>query len=443
MGMSPLQSDRPLIVYLDFKSPYAYLAIAPTVEMARELGVAVDWRPFVLDIPSYLGSARLDQSGKVVEQARTAEQWSGVKYAYFDCRRYAALRGITVRGTVKIWDTNLAAVGMLWAKRQGDRVLERYIDAVYLPFWKRELDVEDPAVIRQTLAATGADTAGFDTYARGPGAAENQELQQAAFAAGIFGVPSYVVQGQLYFGREHLPRIRWHLAGEQGPAPDIAYEGPRAAAGALAAAAAAASTLQVCIDFKSPHSYLAVAPTLALAARLGVAIDWQPKLTPALKRPDLLGSGAAGAAGADEDRGTRHRRLRAAYLAADLARYAPHPLGDVHANFDASIAAMGILWLRERAPARVDDYVRRTFARYWRDGLAIDLEGVHRVMADAGIAAAGFADYVGGSGSAALRACEHDLGSQGVVGTPTYLLADEPFLGRQHLPLLEARLTRF
>jgi 2-hydroxychromene-2-carboxylate isomerase len=432
--MSPLQSDRPLIVYLDFKSPYAYLAIGPTVEMARELGVAVDWRPFVLDIPSYLGSARLDQTGKVVEQARTAEQWSGVKYAYFDCRRYAALRGITVRGTVKIWDTNLAAVGMLWAKRQGDEVLERYIDAVYLPFWKRELDVEDPAVIRRTLAAAGADTAGFDTYARGPGAAENQALQQAAFAAGIFGVPSYVVNGQLYFGREHLPRIRWHLGGEQGPAPDIAYEGPPAAAGDLADAAAPAPTLQVCIDFKSPQSYLAVAPTLALAARLGVAIDWQPKLTASLKRPPP--------AGADEDRGTRHRRLRAAYLAGDLARYAPHPLDDVHANFDAGIAAMGILWLRERAPARVDDYVQRTFARYWRDGLAIDLEGVHRVMADAGMDAGGFADYVRGAGSAALQACERALGSLGVVGTPTYLLADEPFLGRQHLPLLEARLRR-
>lgn len=96
---------RALAVYIDFKSPYAYLAVEPTRRLARELGINVDWVPFVLDIPSYLGSARLDKSGEVADQSRSANQWSMVKYAYFDCRRYASLRGQTIRGTVKIWST--------------------------------------------------------------------------------------------------------------------------------------------------------------------------------------------------------------------------------------------------------------------------------------------------------------------------------------------------
>ncbi|MFU8815803.1 MAG: DsbA family protein [Pseudomonadales bacterium] len=435
--MNPLQSARPLIVYLDFKSPYAYLAVRPTMAMARELGIAIDWRPFVLDIPSYLGSAKLDQSGRVVEQQRSAEQWSGVKYAYFDCRRYASLDGLTVRGTVKIWDTNLVAVGMLWARQQGDAILERYIHGVYAPFWKRQLDVEDSAVIQQMLTAAGAEVSGFESYARGPGAAENAALQQAAFSAGIFGVPSYVVGGQLYFGREHLPRIRWHLDGEQGPAPDIGYVLPeQMLTGAGGEGAASDRSLEVCIDFKSPQSYLAVAPTLALAAELGIAVDWQPKLAAALKRP------AAPAAG--DDRGTAHRRLRAAYLAADLARYAPHPLADVHADFDASVAAMGLLWLRRRSPAAVDDYVQRTFVRYWRHGLAIDtVAAVVQVLTELGIDGSDFAGFASGPGPAALQASERALGARGVMATPTYLLGDEPFLGRQHLPLLRARLTGY
>ena len=105
--------DRALTVYIDFKSPYAYLAVEPTRRLAEELGITIDWQPFVLDIPSYLGSAKLDTSGKVAEASRSQDQWSGVKYAYYDCRRYANLRGMTIRGTVKIWDTNLAATGML------------------------------------------------------------------------------------------------------------------------------------------------------------------------------------------------------------------------------------------------------------------------------------------------------------------------------------------
>jgi 2-hydroxychromene-2-carboxylate isomerase len=45
-----------LTVYIDFKSPYAYLAIEPTRRLAKELQIEVDWYPFVLDIPSYLGN---------------------------------------------------------------------------------------------------------------------------------------------------------------------------------------------------------------------------------------------------------------------------------------------------------------------------------------------------------------------------------------------------
>ena len=103
--MQPLASDAPLIVCIDVKSPYAYFALEPTRQMLLETGVLADWRPFVLDIPSYLGTAKIGPSGAVQAQRLSASQWSGVKYAYFDCRRYANLYGQTLRGTQKIWDT--------------------------------------------------------------------------------------------------------------------------------------------------------------------------------------------------------------------------------------------------------------------------------------------------------------------------------------------------
>ena len=55
-----------LKLYFDYKSPYAYLAIDPTRAMAASVGVAIDWRPFTLDIPSYLGSAKLDKKPVVI-----------------------------------------------------------------------------------------------------------------------------------------------------------------------------------------------------------------------------------------------------------------------------------------------------------------------------------------------------------------------------------------
>jgi 2-hydroxychromene-2-carboxylate isomerase len=222
-GFDPFTSDRPLIVYIDYKSPYAFVAVRPTTELAAELGIAIDWRPLTLDIPSYLGSARLDDKGKVVESQRSPGQWNAVRYAYRDARRYAALNGLEVRGTTKIWDTALAGMGLLWAKAQGDAVLARYTELTYTRFWQRALDVEDVLVVQDVLAEAGADPRGFASHALGDGRADYDAMQRQIFDAGIFGVPGYVIEGEYFFGREHLPRIRWMLAGRVGRSPDVAY----------------------------------------------------------------------------------------------------------------------------------------------------------------------------------------------------------------------------
>src|SRR5262249_51925956 len=160
-----------------------------------------------LDIPSFAGSARLDRDDRVVESDRSATQWMGVKYAYKDARRYGALRGLTVRGTIKIWDTTLAGQGRLWGKTQGDAVLAGYLDLTYERFWKRELDAEGLAVIESVLRESGADTTDFGRYVASS-RTDYLARQAAIFDAGIFGVPGYVVDGEYYWGREHLPRIR-------------------------------------------------------------------------------------------------------------------------------------------------------------------------------------------------------------------------------------------
>jgi 2-hydroxychromene-2-carboxylate isomerase len=215
-----LRGEHRLAVYIDMKSPYAYLAVDPTRAMAREVGAAIDWRPFTLDIPSYLGSARLDERGTVAASQRSPEQWSGVRYAYMDARRYANLTGKILRGTVKIWDSSLAGIAILWAKRSGQ--VEAFLDEAFPRFWRRELDIEQVHVLEGVLRDAGIPTDGFREFTAGPGRAEHDEINAASFAAGIFGVPTYLVDDEIWFGREHLPRVRWLLSGRQGPAPDVA-----------------------------------------------------------------------------------------------------------------------------------------------------------------------------------------------------------------------------
>lgn len=198
---------RTLKLYIDYKSPYAYLAKDLVYALERETGVEIDWLPYVLDIPAYLGSATVDGQGKVIEQNRNAHQWRRVKYSYMDVRREANRLGLTIRGTQKIWDSSLAGIGLLYAKRQD--AFRAYNDEVFGRFWKRELDIENEAVLADVLKRAGADVAGWKDFAIGEGPRELRAVQDDAEAKGVFGVPSFLFpEGDLYWGREHLPRLR-------------------------------------------------------------------------------------------------------------------------------------------------------------------------------------------------------------------------------------------
>jgi 2-hydroxychromene-2-carboxylate isomerase len=213
-----------LKVYIDFKSPYAFIAMAPTYALEDEFGIEIDWYPLTLDIGSFLGTAKTNKAGKVVENNRSPHQWLAVKYAYMDARRYANLRSLTLRGPQKIWDSSIAAIAMVWAKQAGRDVLKRYSSMTFDGFWKRELDIEDPSVITALLEEAGANTDEFIVYLEGRGREHHDKLQDEILDLGYFGVPTYVIEDEVYFGREHLPRVRWHLAGRQGALPDIAND---------------------------------------------------------------------------------------------------------------------------------------------------------------------------------------------------------------------------
>ena len=212
MGRDAEAPHLPVVtVYTDYKSPYAYLAKDPIYELERDLPIRVEWLPYVLDIPAYLGSASVAADGTVLEENRNAHQWRRVRYSYMDCRRQARKRGLVIRGPQKIWDSSFAAAGMLHAKRAGNAVFRRYNDTVFERFWKRELDIEDVATLAAVLHEAGADGAAF-AAAASVLREEVAAISRAAEAAGVFGVPSFVVNGELFWGREHLSDIRAMLA---------------------------------------------------------------------------------------------------------------------------------------------------------------------------------------------------------------------------------------
>lgn len=207
---------NPERVYIDFKSPYAYIAIKAIYAIEDDLNVQFDWLPFTLDIASFAGSAKVDDKGEVVVSNRSEKQWTRVKYAYQDVRRYAKFLGLDFKAPHKIWDSSLAAIGLLWAKQQGQTTMRDYIDGTFGRFWQRDLDIEDEKVIVAMLQQAAADTDGFINYLNSDGREQHDKIQQQAREINIFGVPSFVIKGDWYWGREHIPYIRY-LLGDTNP----------------------------------------------------------------------------------------------------------------------------------------------------------------------------------------------------------------------------------
>ena len=73
-------------LYFDYKSPFAYLAKDPALELEREFDVALRWIPYFLKL-------------KGPGERSQASEWKA-KYSYLDARRWANARPdpLTVRG---------------------------------------------------------------------------------------------------------------------------------------------------------------------------------------------------------------------------------------------------------------------------------------------------------------------------------------------------------
>lgn len=199
-----------VVHYFDYKSPYAYLAQEETFALAEEFGAELVLRPYTLDIPSFLGRAEVDAAGNRLVDERNPHQWRRVRYAYMDCRREATRRGLVLRGPRKVFDSSIAHIAFLFASRGGDA--RAFHEAVFERFWRRELDLEDVSALSDQLERAGVDATGFPGFLSGEGRAEHDRIGREAEEQGVFGVPGYLVDGELYWGAERLPRIREQLA---------------------------------------------------------------------------------------------------------------------------------------------------------------------------------------------------------------------------------------
>jgi 2-hydroxychromene-2-carboxylate isomerase len=119
----------------------------------------------------------------------------------------------------------------LWLKKQSDSLARRYIDLVFERYFNDTLDIEADTALQALVEEIvgeigeeigeeiGADLDGLADCFGADALSAVTTLHAQLAEAGIFNVPGFVVEGEIYNGREHLPMIRWILTGRNGPGP--------------------------------------------------------------------------------------------------------------------------------------------------------------------------------------------------------------------------------
>jgi 2-hydroxychromene-2-carboxylate isomerase len=183
-------------MYSDYKSPYAYVAFDPGMELEQKYNVRVRWRPFQL---------RIKGKGQ-----RSVYSEYKVKYSYLDARRWANLRGgLVIKGPLKIYDTTPALVGGLFAEKQG-RLVE-YSRSVFDKFFRRELEVDQPDAVAAHIASMGMSEQAYRDYLAGGGMRDYESAHEEATADQIFGVPIFVFNGEPFWGHDRIGLLEHRL----------------------------------------------------------------------------------------------------------------------------------------------------------------------------------------------------------------------------------------
>ena len=192
--------------YYDFRSPYAYFANYRVRKGNLGFARNVQWigRPIFIDVILNLQAAR-------DAWAPYADTLIPPKRAYLlaDVRRMAEFYGAPYRPSWK-WPSRPNQIPALCvASLLSGKTEEAFRNAIFDGLWHEQKDIADPAILKDALNRAGGDLAILD-QAGNPNVREALRKRTAeAYASGVFGTPTFVFNGEIFFGADRLDVLAW------------------------------------------------------------------------------------------------------------------------------------------------------------------------------------------------------------------------------------------
>jgi len=191
----------PIEFYFDFISPFGYIGAHLIEPVAEKYDRTLDWRPMLLGVAvmNVMGLKPLPDT-----------PLKG-PYVRHDSRRFARMLDLPMNPPAEQMAPLPSARAFAWAKDLDEAMAVRFAKGVMQAYWGEGRAMDDPDELAAVADAVGLDGAALKA-AIGT-AAVKQRLRDwvdLSLEKGVFGTPSFVVDGELFWGADRVWMIdRW------------------------------------------------------------------------------------------------------------------------------------------------------------------------------------------------------------------------------------------
>ena len=192
--------------YFSPQSPWAYLGHQRLADIARTAGVAINV------LPVDFGGKVFPVSGGLPLAQRAAQRQA---YRLVELKRFSEHLGLPLNLRPKYFPVSGDAAARLIIAVDtidGPAAAMKLSAAVLRGVWVDEVDIADVQALAAMLTALKLPADRLDD-ARSQAVLERYEADtRAAIAAGVFGAPSYVIAGEIFWGQDRLDFVERRLA---------------------------------------------------------------------------------------------------------------------------------------------------------------------------------------------------------------------------------------
>lgn len=184
-------------------SPWSYLAIGRFNQLKQSTGVSVNYLP--IDV----GSTFANMGGLPPAKRHPSRQ----RFRMDELKRWSAYLDIPMNLTPAFFpaDQSLAAC-MVYAALPEQRAA--LSDAMLTAVWRDEQNIADSKTLEQIASACGCDAPALLEAASDPGMQEKlMQVSSEAHGKDIFGSPTYVYEGEIFWGQDRLDFLERALQG--------------------------------------------------------------------------------------------------------------------------------------------------------------------------------------------------------------------------------------